>query len=202
MNHMVNLILFGPPGSGKGTQSARLACRFNLVHMSTGDLFREEVNKGTVQGQELASYMHSGLLVPDQLVLAKVFRAALEHTHANGFVFDGFPRTLHQARMLDRILQKKGLGVNIVFLMVVDEDELVKRILSRASDSGRNDDNATTINIRMDIYHTQTKLVADYYQHQNKLIVINSMEPVKQVSEKIAGIVQHYLEKNEILSLH
>lgn len=200
MKHMLNLILFGPPGSGKGTQSARLACRFNLVHLSTGDLFRQEVKRDTTLGKELSSYMKSGLLVPDQMVLAKVYRDAIQHPDAQGFVFDGFPRTLHQARILDRMLQKKGLCVNIVFLMVVDEEELVKRILSRASDSGRDDDNATTIYTRMDIYHTQARLLADYYREQNKLIIINSMEPVKQVSEKIAGVVQYYLEKNEILS--
>jgi adenylate kinase len=200
MKHMLNLILIGPPGSGKGTQSARLACRFNLVHLSTGDLFRREVKQETSLGNELSTYMKSGLLVPDQLVLARVFRAALEHPLANGFVFDGFPRTLHQARMLDRTLQKKGLSVNIVFLMLVDEDELVKRILSRAHDSGRDDDNATTINTRMDIYHTQARLLAGYYEEQNKLIIINSMEPVKEVSEKIAGVVQYFLEKNELLS--
>jgi adenylate kinase len=196
---MLNLILFGPPGSGKGTQSARIACRYNLVHLSSGELFRQEVKLGTQHGLQLAKYMNQGLLVPDQFVVTKLYRAILKHWKAPGFVFDGFPRTIHQAIILDQLLEKNGTYVSIVFSMEVDENELFSRMMGRGEDSGRDDDNERTILRRLKIYKQETRHLKDYYLKQNKISEISGMNPVKVVSEKIASVVQHYIEKREIL---
>ncbi len=197
---MLNLILFGPPGSGKGTQSCRVARRFNLVHLSTGDLFRAEVRKGTELGLQLAKYMRKGLLVPDTIVLKKLYQSAMEYCHSPGLIFDGFPRTINQALTLDKLLEKKNIPVDIVFFMVVDEHELISRMLGRAEDSGRLDDNEKIIYKRMEVYEQQTRPLKDYYQHQNKLSCISGMAPVDIVSERIAKVIEHYNHKKEILS--
>lgn len=198
---MLNLILFGPPGSGKGTQSSRVACRYNLVHLSSGELFREEVRKGTKLGYQLASYMLKGLLVPDNMVLKKIYKAAIHHEDATGIVFDGFPRTVNQAVLLDRFLNKKNIPVSIVFFMMVDEKELISRMMGRAEDSGRLDDNEEVILRRMDVYEKQTRPLRDYYQKQNKLSCISGMAPVKVVAERISSVIDNYLMKKEIIKL-
>ncbi|TVQ11621.1 MAG: adenylate kinase [Bacteroidetes bacterium] len=198
---MLNLILFGPPGSGKGTQSLRVACRYNLVHFSSGELFRNEVKKGTKIGYELANYMINGLLVPDFMVLRKIYRAALQYQDAAGIVFDGFPRTVYQAEMLDKLLIKKDIPISIVFFMMVDEKELISRMMGRAEDSGRLDDNEEIILRRMEVYEKQTLPMKEYYQKQGKLSCISGMAPVKVVAERISRVIDHYLMKNEIIKL-
>jgi adenylate kinase len=196
---MLNLILFGPPGSGKGTQSSRIACRYNLVHLSSGELFRQEVKRGTQHGLQLARFMNNGLLVPDQMVITKLYRAILSNLKAPGFVFDGFPRTIHQATILDQLLEKNGTQISIVFSMQVDEQELFNRMMERGQDSGRDDDNERTILRRLKIFQKQTQHLKEYYLKQNKISEISGMAPVKVVSERIANVVHHYLEQHEIL---
>ncbi|MFW5707408.1 MAG: adenylate kinase [Bacteroidota bacterium] len=198
---MLNLVLFGPPGSGKGTQSARVAGRFNLVHLSTGEIFREEVRKGTRLGKQLIGFMKEGVLVPDAIVLKKLYKIALQYRNAAGLVFDGFPRTLHQAVILDKLLEKKNIPINIVFCMVVDEDELVRRMIGRSEDSGRCDDKENVIRKRMQVYREQTLPLKEYYAKQNKLSNISGMAPVKQVAGRIARVVEHYLAQKEIVSM-
>lgn len=198
---MLNLILFGPPGSGKGTQSSRVACRYNLVHLSSGELFREEVRKGTKLGYQLASYMIKGLLVPDNIALKKIYKAAVHYRDSAGIIFDGFPRTVYQAEMLDRFLNKKNIPVNIVFFMMVDEEELISRMMGRAEDSGRLDDNEEVILRRMKVYAKQTRPLIEYYQKQDKLSCISGMSPVKVVAERISSVIDNYLIKKEIIKL-
>lgn len=198
---MLNLILFGPPGSGKGTQSSRVACRYNLVHLSSGELFRAEVRKGNQLGYQLASYMLKGLLVPDNIVLKKIYKAAMHHQDSAGIVFDGFPRTVNQAVLLDRFLDKKNNPVSIVFFMMVDEKELINRMMGRAEDSGRLDDNEEVILRRMDVYEKQTRPLREYYQKQNKLSCISGMAPVKVVASRISSVIENYLMKKEIIKL-
>ncbi len=196
---MLNLILFGPPGSGKGTQSTRVACRYNLVHLSSGELFREEVRKGTRLGFQLASYMMKGLLVPDNIAVKKIYKAAIQYRNSKGIVFDGFPRTVKQALLLDRFLNKKNIPLSIVFFMMVDEKELISRMMGRAEDSGRLDDNEEVILRRMDVYEKHTRPLRDYYQKQNKLSCISGMAPVKVVAERISSVIDNFLIKQEII---
>ncbi len=196
---MLNMILFGPPGSGKGTQSSRIACRYNLVHLSTGEMFRQEVRRGSGYGEELASYMNKGHLVPDQLVIRKLYRAALANMKGPGLVFDGFPRTLHQARILDQLMTRFETQVHIVICLMVEEDELFSRMMGRAEDSGREDDNTHTMRRRLEIYHQQTKPLKEYYRQQKKISFVSGMAPVKDVSARIAKVVEYYRQKKEIL---
>lgn len=198
---MLNLILFGPPGSGKGTQSARVACRYNLVHLSSGELFRDEVREGSKLGYQLASYMIKGSLVPDNLVLKKVYQSALQYRDAEGIVFDGFPRTVYQAQMLDNFMNKKKIPLSIVFFMMVDEKELISRMLGRAEDSGRIDDNEEIILRRMKVYEMQTHPLKDYYRKQGKLSCISGMAPVKTVAERITKVIDHFRKKQEIITM-
>jgi len=196
---MLNLILFGPPGCGKGTQSSRIACRYNLVHISTGEIFRREVARQTQLGIQIADYMSSGLLVPDSIVLKKLYQSTFQLIDSPGVVFDGFPRTVFQASVLDRFLYKRGMAIHIVFCMMVDEDELFDRMMGRAEDSGRSDDNEKTIRHRMEVYRKHTRPLKEYYQRRNIMVKINGMAPVKDVSERIAKVVEHYCQKREII---
>jgi adenylate kinase len=196
---MLNLILFGPPGCGKGTQSSRVACRYNLVHISTGELFRREVARQTSLGIHMADYMNKGLLVPDAIVLKKLYQSTFQLINSPGVVFDGFPRTIFQASVLDRFLKKRGMSVHIVFFMMVDEEELFHRMMGRAEDSGRSDDNERTIRHRMEVYREHTRPLKEYYQRQNIIAKINGMAPVKEVSDRIANVVEHYRQKKEII---
>jgi adenylate kinase len=196
---MLNLILFGPPGCGKGTQSARVACKYKLEHLSTGDLLREEVRKGTSEGSEMKRYISKGLLVPDNMVLKKLYQLNLQYRKVPGFILDGFPRTLNQAEILDRFLEKKGFPVCIVIFMVVDEDELIQRIIGRSEDSGRIDDNEKTIMRRLEVYRKHTLPLKDYYLKQNKLTMISGMAPVKEVAARINSVIDQYLVNRSVL---
>ncbi len=196
---MLNLVLFGPPGCGKGTQSARVACRFNLLHLSTGELFRAEVKRRTPLGNELAGYMKKGLLVPDSIVLKYVYKTAIKDINGPGFIFDGFPRTIAQAEVMDKLLIKKNLIIDIVLCLIVEKQELFDRMIGRSEDSGRSDDNEKIIYRRMEVYEEQTKPLKEYYLKQNKVSFISGMAPVKVVAERIAHVIRHYIHEKEIL---
>ena len=172
---MLNIILFGPPGSGKGTQSEGLIKKYQLQHLSTGDIFRSEIANQTALGMEAKKFMEKGLLVPDEVVIGMIgskIDACIEQG-VKGFIFDGFPRTIPQAEALDKLLSFKNIPINIVLSLEVGEEELVKRLLSRGATSGRVDDqDETIIRQRVIEYRTKTEPVAGFYDKQDKLSLI------------------------------
>lgn len=170
---MFNLILFGPPGSGKGTQSEKLVEKYGLFHLSTGNLLREEIANKTPLGIEAKKFMDHGRLVPDEVVIGMVDSFFEKHKKAPGFLFDGFPRTVAQANALDKLLALKKTEIAIVLALEVTEDELVKRLLNRGKTSGRSDDtNEEVIRKRFAVYTNETTPVADYYKKAKKFKTI------------------------------
>lgn len=167
---MFNLILFGPPGSGKGTQSEKLISKYGLKHLSTGDLLRSEIAGQTPLGLEAKSFMDKGQLVPDEVVIGMISSALDANQEAQGFLFDGFPRTEAQAEALDKLLKLKKTGIHLMLALDVSEEELVSRLLNRGKTSGRSDDtNETVIRARITEYHKKTSAVADYYKKFDKV---------------------------------
>lgn len=168
---MFNIILFGPPGSGKGTQSERLISKYGLKHLSTGDLLRNEIASLTSLGKEAKNFMDKGQLVPDEIVIGMISSALDNNTQVNGFLFDGFPRTQAQSKALDELLQQKNTEIGIVLALEVSEEELVKRLLNRGLTSGRpDDDNVEVIRERIKEYHNKTSAVEGYYRVFNKVV--------------------------------
>ncbi len=196
---MINLIIFGPPGSGKGTQSARIVKKYDLIHLSTGDLFREEMENETPLGKEVSQYIDKGLLVPDDIVLKMLFRRASDDLECPGLVFDGFPRTTVQAVALDELLEGKGISVNLVISVEVEEKELYKRISGRGEDSGRSDDSADIVRQRLDVYKQQTMPLLEYYSKHGKVAAINGMDNVDMVFAKITKAIDTYMESQTVL---
>jgi adenylate kinase len=183
---MFNLILFGPPGSGKGTQSEKLIDRYGLKHLSTGDLLRSEINRQTVLGTEARKYMDKGQLVPDEVVIGMISSALDNNPQAKGFLFDGFPRTSAQARALDNLLEMKRTSIGIMLAMVVSEEELVKRLVKRGETSGRSDDNnEQVIRARIKEYHDKTAAVADYYKDFGKVVIVKGEGSIDEIFEAL-----------------
>ena len=179
---MFNLILFGPPGSGKGTQSERLIARYGLIHLSTGDLLRSEKSRQTALGQEAQNFMAKGLLAPDELVIRMISSALDMNKEARGFLFDGFPRTLAQAEALNSLLELKEAPIAVMLALEVSEDELVKRLLKRGETSGRSDDdNENVIRTRIKEYQDKTAIVADYYKKFVKVTMIKGEGTVEEI---------------------
>ncbi|MGN7822127.1 adenylate kinase [Chitinophaga varians] len=161
---MVNLILFGPPGSGKGTQSTKIIDKYGLIHLSTGDLLRSEIANKTPLGMEATKFMDQGLLVPDEVVIGMISSKLDANPEARGFIFDGFPRTTAQAEALDKLLALKKTAISVVLSLEVPEDELIKRLLNRGKTSGRSDDSSEdVVKARIVEYHNKTAPVADHY---------------------------------------
>ncbi len=187
---MINLILFGPPGSGKGTQALRLAEKYDLVHISTGDLFRAEIKGQTQLGTEAKRYMDAGQLVPDTVTIG-MFRSKLEnHPDAAGFIYDGFPRTVAQAQALDHLLSGYDSGVDVLLALDVDEDEITKRLLGRGATSGRADDrDEATIRKRYQVYLQQTSPVFDYYNGREKAARVNGVGDIDDVYSALCGVI-------------
>lgn len=197
---MLNIVIFGPPGSGKGTQSARIVEKYKLIHLSTGDLLREEMSKGTPLGQEVRKFIDQGMLVPDEIIIRELYEKASEHLDSPGLIFDGFPRTIMQAEMLDQMLESHDMPVDIVLSVNVEEEELFKRMMGRAEDSGRSDDKAEIISQRIEVYKQQTLPLIDYYKKQGKIAAINGMAPVDVVFSRITRAVDTYLETQEVIT--
>lgn len=183
---MFNLILFGPPGSGKGTQSERLISKYGLKHLSTGDLLRSEIAGQTPLGLAAKSFMDKGQLVPDEVVIEMISSALDNNPQANGFLFDGFPRTTAQAEALDKLLAQKGTEIAVVLALEVSEDELVRRLLNRGLTSGRSDDvDENIIRARYAEYQKKTSAVADYYKNYNKVIHIKGEGDVDEIFDSL-----------------
>ena len=179
---MFNLILFGPPGSGKGTQSERLIARYGLIHLSTGDLLRNEISRKTALGQEAQNFMDKGQLVPDEVVIGMISSALDMNHEARGFLFDGFPRTPAQAEALDRLLELKEAPIAVMLALEVSEDELVKRLLKRGETSGRSDDNnENVIRTRIKEYRDKTAIVAEYYKKFDKVAMVKGEGTVEEI---------------------
>ena len=179
---MFNLILFGPPGSGKGTQSENIIAAYGLQHLSTGNLLRSEIANQTTLGLKAKTLMDAGQLVPDEVVIGMVDNFMSAHPEAKGFLFDGFPRTTAQCVALDALLQQKSNEINVVFALEVGEEELVKISLGRGATSGRSDDtNENVIRARIQEYHDKTTAVATYYAQFNKVIAVKGEGTVESI---------------------
>jgi len=188
---MFNLILFGPPGSGKGTQSEKLMTRFGLKHLSTGDLLRSEIANQTVLGLEAKKFMDQGQLVPDEVVIGMIQSALAANPQAKGFLFDGFPRTKAQSEALDALLAQYHAAINVVLALDVSEEELVKRLLNRGLTSGRSDDSKEdVIRARITEYHSKTSAVADYYQQFGKVVKVKGEGNVDEIFELLREAIE------------
>ena len=185
---MFNLILFGPPGSGKGTQSEKLTAKYSLKHLSTGDLLRHEISHQTPLGKEAQNFMDKGQLVPDEVVIGMISSALDENPEVKGFLFDGFPRTAAQAKALDNLLELKNASIAAMLALEVSEEELVKRLLKRGETSGRSDDtNEGVIRARIVEYHNKTAVVADYYKQFEKVVMIKGEGTVDEIFERLCA---------------
>jgi adenylate kinase len=193
---MFNIILFGPPGSGKGTQSEKLIEAYGLVHLSTGDILRSEIAKATALGLEAKSLMDQGQLVPDAVVIGMIRSALDNNPQAKGFLFDGFPRTEAQSVALDALLQQKNTAIGVVLALEVSKDELVKRLLNRGLTSGRSDDtNEAIISNRIAEYQNKTTVVANYYRQFNKVVTIKGEGTVNDIFSALASEIDSRLAK-------
>lgn len=191
---MFNLILFGPPGSGKGTQSEKLILKYGLKHLSTGDLLRSEIRRGTGLGLAAKGFIDKGQLVPDEVVIGMISSALDENPDAKGFLFDGFPRTSAQALALDNLLDLKKTGIAVMLALEVTEEELVTRLVKRGETSGRSDDtNEQVIKARIAEYDKKTAPVADYYKKYDKVVIIKGEGTVNEIFDALCAEIDKRL---------
>lgn len=191
---MLNIVLFGAPGCGKGTQSELLEKKFSLRHLSTGEVIRKHIATKSELGLQMQACIERGELAPDELVIGMISDFVANNNEGNGVIFDGFPRTTAQAEAFDKILAKNNQRVALMINMEVPEEELVKRILLRGKDSGRADDQSEDIiRNRIKVYNNQTAVVADFYRAQGKYESVPSLGTIEEVQERIAKVVEKYL---------
>lgn len=187
---MLNLILFGPPGSGKGTQAEYLVKKYNVMHVSTGDLFRYEMGNNTPLGQKAKEYMAAGNLVPDEITVGMLRNKVEMHPEAKGWIFDGFPRTVPQAVALDNLLAEKGQSISLLVGINVPEDEIVKRIKLRGLSSGRSDDNdESIIRNRIEVYGRETTAVAHHYDQVGKTRFVDGLGTIEEIFERLCKVI-------------
>jgi adenylate kinase len=187
---MLNIVLFGPPGAGKGTQSTKLIEKYNLVHLSTGDIFRANIKGGTALGLLAKSYMDKGHLVPDEVTI-KILESELnKYKDAKGFIFDGFPRTSAQAAALDKLLSQRKTEITMMLALEVEENELKQRLLLRGKDSGRPDDqNPDIIQNRINVYNKETAPVKHFYTAQNKFYAVNGIGTIDNIFDDLCVVI-------------
>ena len=189
---MINLILFGKPGSGKGTQAEFVKNKYDLIHISTGDLFRNNMSNNTELGLLAKSYMDKGDLVPDEVTIKMLESEVNNHPNAKGFIFDGFPRTTVQAEILDQFLITLKLSISMTIALEVDENLLIERLISRGKDSGRSDDqDRTKIQNRFDEYNKKTSPLINYYKNQNKFFDIDGVGDINEISSRIFNTIDN-----------
>jgi adenylate kinase len=189
---MLNLVLFGPPGAGKGTQAEFIIKTFGLIHLSTGDLLRSEIREGTELGLKAKSYMDKGELVPDEVVIGMIRSKLKANREAKGFIFDGFPRTVEQAKALDKLLEENDTSISAMLSLEVEKQELINRLEGRGKISGRADDqDRSVIENRINVYNEKTRPLIEYYDEQGKYHEINGMGSI----EEIAGRLKQAIEK-------
>ena len=187
---MLNLVLFGPPGAGKGTQSNLLIDKYNLVHLSTGDILRGEIAAGTTLGLEAKALMDRGDLVPDKVVIGMISSKLNNNPSANGFIFDGFPRTTAQATALDNLLAEKGTVISAMLSLKVEDSELIRRLLARGEKSGRSDDqNEVIIANRIQEYNNKTAPLKEFYAVQNKLSEVEGTGSIEDIATKVNEVI-------------
>jgi adenylate kinase len=187
---MLNIVLFGPPGAGKGTQSEKLIHQYHLVHLSTGDIFRANIKGGTELGNKAKQFMDQGQLVPDEITIGMLESEADKHPDAKGYIFDGFPRTPKQAEALDNFLNSKGTSISGMIALEVEEEELRTRLMIRGKDSGRPDDqDPAIIQKRIDVYKNETEPVRDFYMAQNKYTGINGIGSIDEIFDRLCGAI-------------
>lgn len=190
---MLNIILFGPPGAGKGTQSAFLVANYELVHLSTGDIFRANIKGGTELGKLAQSYMDQGQLVPDDVTIRMLESEVDKHPDAKGFIFDGFPRTTAQAEALDAFLNGRNAPVSCMLALDVAEEELKTRLLARAETSGRPDDaDPAVIQKRIDVYNAETAPVAGHYAAQGKYTGVDGIGTIEEITERLQAAIPNH----------
>jgi adenylate kinase len=187
---MLNIVLFGPPGAGKGTQALKIIEKYQLIHLSTGDILRAELAAQTPLGQKAKKFMDKGELVPDEVVIDMIDSKIEKNQDASGFIFDGFPRTTAQAEALDKLLQKKNTPISIMLSLEVEKDELVKRLLGRGQVSGRSDDqDESIIENRIKVYHNETSPVKGFYKNQGKQFEIDGMGTIDEIFERLCKVI-------------
>ncbi len=190
---MLNIVLFGPPGAGKGTQAEKLIAKYNLVHLSTGDIFRYNIKGETELGKLAKSYMDAGNLVPDEVTIKMLESEVDKNPDAEGFIFDGFPRTIPQAEALEKFLESKNTSVSVMLALNVPDEELIKRLLLRGKDSGRADDaNEEVIANRIKVYNDQTAVVADFYNAQGKFKQVDGVGSIEEIFSRLCSVIDAY----------
>lgn len=190
---MLNILIFGPPGSGKGTQSLRISDKYGLSHISTGDILRNEVDRQTSLGKKAGKIMDRGELVPDELLIDILHSMMEKNRVAKGFIFDGFPRTIVQAKELDALMEKLNNDIHIVISLEVPDEEVVARLLKRAELEGRTDDNRETVGNRLKIYNQQTAPLLDYYSRQGKLRTVKGVGRIDEIFKDVSSIIDKEL---------
>jgi adenylate kinase len=187
---MLNIVLFGPPGAGKGTQAVNLIKKYNLVHLSTGDILRGELAAKSPLGLEAKKFMDKGELVPDEVVIGMIEVKLDQHASANGFIFDGFPRTKAQAGALDNLLHKKKTAISIMVALEVEKQELINRLMGRGKISGRADDqDISVIENRISVYNRETAPVIDYYSVQGKFRSVDGMGSIEDIFGRLCNAI-------------
>ena len=192
---MFNIVIFGAPGSGKGTQSKMIVERYGFDYISTGDMLRQAISQGSELGRTAKEYIDRGQLVPDDLIV-RLIVDFLDGKHGSkGVIFDGFPRTLKQAEALKTMLNERGTDIHILLDLQVEDDELVDRLIERGKISGRSDDNPETIKARLDVYHTQTAPLATYYIGEGKHVAIKGIGRIEEIFERIAEAIDRVKDR-------
>ena len=188
---MLNFLIFGPPGSGKGTQSVRLAAKFNLIHLSTGDMLRAEISAGTELGEKMSLIMSRGELVPDEVVIEMIAHKIDSSKGSAGFLFDGFPRTVAQTVSLEKMLNTRGMKIDRMLVLDVDHDELVKRLIARAELSGRPDDkDPKVIENRIDVYKEKTEPIINYCDQKGLYQAVNGMGGIDDIFKRLSDFMK------------